>query len=121
MEGSCGPHQMGERCFVMDGRQLLYEEDTAHEERLFRAARAITEEHFGRTITLFAQLYVSNECVNNCRYCAFRRDNHAMVRRRLEAAAVRAEAEALVARGHHTILLVSGEHPKVFGRHAVAE
>ena len=102
-------------------RRMLYEKGAAHEQRLFRAARAITEEHFKREISLFAPLYLSNYCVNNCRYCAFRRDNHAILRRSLNEQALQSEAEALVAQGHRTLLLVSGEHPKLFGKEAVAE
>lgn len=102
-------------------KRMLYEEGTAHEQRLFQAARAVTEEHFGREIALFAPLYLSNYCVNNCRYCAFRRDNPLIARRSLNEQALRAEAEALAAQGHRTVLLVSGEHPKFFGKEAVAE
>lgn len=102
-------------------KRMLYKEDAAHEERLFRTARAVTEEHFGREIALFAPLYLSNYCVNNCRYCAFRRDNRMIFRRSLNEQTLQAEAGALVAQGHRTLLLVSGEHPKFFGTEAVAE
>lgn len=101
--------------------ELLYKAGPSHEERLFRAAQTITEDRFGRELMLFAPLYLSNHCVNNCRYCAFRRDNHSLLRRSLDEAALRSEAEALVAQGHQTILLVAGEHPKLFGVDALVE
>jgi len=44
-------------------------------EAMARESRRLTRSHFGRTMRLFAPLYVSNECVNNCSYCGFSRDN----------------------------------------------
>ena len=40
-----------------------------------QTSRALTLQNFGRTMRLFAPLYLSNECINNCRYCGFSRDN----------------------------------------------
>ncbi|WP_256199802.1 hypothetical protein [Verrucomicrobium spinosum] len=44
-------------------------------EAMAAEAAALTRQHFGRTMRLFAPLYLSNECVNNCAYCGFSRDN----------------------------------------------
>src|SRR6266545_38504 len=44
-------------------------------EAIAQASRSLTLQNFGRTMRLFAPLYVSNECINNCRYCGFSRDN----------------------------------------------
>jgi len=60
---------------------------------------------------LFAPLYLSNECVNNCAYCGFSRDNP-ILRVTLSVNEVRREAAALKAEGFRNILLVAGEHPK---------
>lgn len=60
---------------------------------------------------MFAPLYLSNECVNNCAYCGFSRDN-AILRVTLEIEQVAAEARHLAAEGFRNILLVAGEHPK---------
>jgi 2-iminoacetate synthase len=72
---------------------------------------AVTRQHFGRAIRLFAPLYLSNECINNCAYCGFSRDNP-ILRVTLEVGAVVREAKHLVAEGFRNILLVAGEHPK---------
>lgn len=80
-------------------------------ERLGQRARRMTQQRFGKVIRLFAPLYLSNECINNCRYCGFSRDN-AILRVTLSVEEVRREAQALVAQGFRNILLVSGEHPK---------
>src|SRR5438067_13140155 len=44
-------------------------------DRLAGRARALTRQHFGRAMRLFALLYLSNECINGCRYCGFSREN----------------------------------------------
>lgn len=77
--------------------------------------------HFAHRIVLFAPLYVSNVCVNNCLYCGFRRNNALLERRILSSQEVRAEAEAIAAMGHQTVLIVAGEHPEYAGPRAIAE
>jgi 2-iminoacetate synthase len=78
-----------------------------------RAAEAegLTRQFFGRTMRLFAPLYVSNECVNVCQYCGFSRDNP-ILRVTLSVDEVEAEARHLAAQGFRNLLLVAGEHPK---------
>jgi 2-iminoacetate synthase len=53
---------------------LIAEETGGPLEGLARRSQHVTRRHFGRTMRLFAPLYVSNECVNNCSYCGFSRD-----------------------------------------------
>lgn len=89
------------------------------ERDLFRRARALTERRFARRMVLFAPLYISNACVNNCLYCGFRR-GHRMPRRTLSPDGVALQARALAAAGHRTGLLVAGEDPRVAGPGAVA-
>jgi len=54
---------------------LLEPNDDAQLERMAQEARRLTRRNFGRTMRMFAPLYLSNECINNCRYCGFSRDN----------------------------------------------
>ena len=72
---------------------------------------AITRRFFGRTMRLFAPLYLSNECINNCQYCGFSRDN-SILRLTLSVDEIELEANHLLDSGFRNILLVSGEHPK---------
>jgi 2-iminoacetate synthase len=72
---------------------------------------ALTRHHFGRTMRLFAPLYLSNECINSCTYCGFSREN-AIVRVTLEIEGVAQEAQHLAEEGFRNLLLVAGEHPK---------
>ena len=80
-------------------------------EAMAEQSRALTLQNFGRTMRLFAPLYLSNECINNCRYCGFSRDNP-ILRVTLDLEQVIAEARHLSAQGFRQILLVAGEHPK---------
>lgn len=77
-------------------------------------ARRVTRRNFGRTMRLFAPLYLSNECINNCAYCGFSRDNP-VLRVTLGIDEVVAEARHLSEQGFRHILLVAGEHPRFVG------
>src|SRR5437660_7536222 len=89
-------------------------------ETMARKSRALTLQDFGRTMRLFAPLYLSNECINNCRYCGFSRDNP-ILRVTLDVEEVIAEASHLGRQGFRQILLVAGEHPKFVSRDYLAE
>ncbi|MES2598194.1 MAG: 2-iminoacetate synthase ThiH [Verrucomicrobiota bacterium] len=91
---------------------LLEVKTPAQLEAMAREARTLTRRNFGRTMRMFAPLYVSNECVNNCSYCGFSRDNTSIMRVTLTIDQVVKEARHLVDQGFRNILLVAGEHPK---------
>jgi 2-iminoacetate synthase len=74
-------------------------------------AAQLTRQHFGKTIRLFAPVYLSNECINNCAYCGFSRDNP-ILRVTLSVSQVIKECRHLAEQGMRQILLVAGEHPK---------
>jgi len=74
-------------------------------------AHQLTIQRFGRTIRLYAPLYLSNHCTNSCRYCGFNKDNK-FQRTRLTIAQALQEAEVIASEGFRDILLVSGEDRK---------
>jgi 2-iminoacetate synthase len=78
---------------------------------LCRRSQTLTRQRFGKVIRLFAPLYLSNECINNCSYCGFSRDNP-ILRVTLSVDEVVREARALKEQGFRNLLLVAGEHPK---------
>ncbi|HET9522732.1 MAG TPA: radical SAM protein, partial [Terrimicrobiaceae bacterium] len=80
-------------------------------ESMARESAAITRRYFGRTMRLFAPLYLSNECINSCAYCGFSREN-AILRVTLEMEEIAREVAHLGSLGFRNILLVAGEHPK---------
>lgn len=91
--------------------RLLDEQGGVPLEALARDSQRITRRHFGKTMRLFAPLYLSNECVNNCSYCGFSRDA-SILRTTLTVEQVGREARHLHALGFRNVLLVAGEHPK---------
>jgi len=96
---------------LADFAALISPASSENLEMLGRRAHLLTQQRFGKTIRLFAPLYLSNECVNNCSYCGFSRDNP-ILRVTLSVAEVKREAAELKAQGFRNLLLVAGEHPK---------
>jgi 2-iminoacetate synthase len=83
-------------------------------------SQKLTQQRFGKVVRLFAPLYLSNECINNCAYCGFSRDNP-IVRVTLSIDDVLREARALRDQGFRNILLVAGEHPKFVSNNYLRE
>ena len=79
-------------------------------ELLFSAAHEVKEKIYGKRLVLFAPLYISNYCVNNCSYCGYRTDNN-IIRRRLTLEEIEREVVALEEMGHKRIALEVGEDP----------
>jgi len=100
--------------------ELIAPKNDAELDGMARAARALTLQNFGRTMRLFAPLYVSNECINNCQYCGFSRDNP-ILRVTLSLDEVAAESQHLLERGFRSVLLVAGEHPKFVSNNYLAD
>ena len=92
-------------------RKLLEARSDGELEKMAQQSQILTRRNFGKTMRLFAPLYLSNECVNNCQYCGFSRDNP-ILRTTLSIPQVVAEAKHLHDLGFRNILLVAGEHPK---------
>ncbi|PYK21027.1 MAG: 2-iminoacetate synthase ThiH [Verrucomicrobia bacterium] len=100
--------------------QLIAQKSDQELETMAQISRSLTLQNFGRTMRLFAPLYLSNECINNCRYCGFSRDNP-ILRVTLDVDEVITEAQHLARQGFRQILLVAGEHPKFAGHAYLAE
>ena len=83
-------------------------------ERMAQMSHRATQKRFGKTIQLYAPLYLSNECQNICTYCGFSLDNK-IKRKTLSGAEILQEAEYLKKEGFDHILLVTGEASKTVG------
>ncbi|MBE0466031.1 MAG: [FeFe] hydrogenase H-cluster radical SAM maturase HydG, partial [Candidatus Desulforudis sp.] len=90
---------------------LLNNKDPELLEQTFVTARWIKEQVYGNRIVLFAPLYVSSPCVNNCSYCGFRHTNRAVARRTFSLEELAQEVGVLTAQGHKRLIVVYGEHP----------
>jgi 2-iminoacetate synthase len=87
---------------------LLSDAAARHLEEMARRSRLITSQRFGKTVQMFAPLYLSNECQNICTYCGFSYHNK-IKRKTLTDDEIRREAKALKDIGFDHVLLVSGE------------
>jgi 2-iminoacetate synthase len=92
---------------------LLNCEDDVVLNSIFIAAKQIKESIYGNRLVLFAPLYLSNRCVNNCLYCGFRQRTSNNKKRLLSNDEIREETKALISQGHKRLLLVSAEDPAV--------
>jgi 2-iminoacetate synthase len=84
-------------------------------EEMAQRAHEVSLRRFGRTIHLFAPLYLSNQCASVCTYCGFSAGN-SIARRTLAPEEVAVEAKALHERGFRHLLLVSGEHARIVSK-----
>ena len=83
-------------------------------EIMAQRARALTQRRFGRTISMYAPLYLANYCTNGCAYCGFASDR-TQPRRRLEPSEVEKELESLKGMGFEDVLLLTGERTSLAG------
>lgn len=94
---------------LADVAVLMQIETPALLEELYDTAKQVKEEIYGKRIVLFAPLYVSNVCHNECLYCAFRASNAGLVRRTLSYPEIAAETKAMLRTGQKRIVLLLGE------------
>ncbi len=92
---------------------LLNCEDEDELNSIFSAAKQIKEAIYGNRLVLFAPLYLSDRCINNCLYCGFNRKAINTERHLLNANEIRKEAKSLISQGHKRLLLVSAEDNKI--------
>lgn len=77
-------------------------------EEMAQASHQLTQKRFGKTIQMYAPMYLSNECNNICTYCGFSFDNK-IKRKTLSDSEILKEVEVIKKHGFNHILLVSGE------------
>lgn len=116
------PPELQVREIIQKARELkgLTPEETAillqtEDEELFgeilRTAREVKQSIYGNRLVLFAPLYITNFCTNNCLYCGFRRDNKELNRVALTMEQIAGEVRVLEREGHKRLLMLCGEHP----------
>lgn len=91
---------------------LLNVEDPELLQEMQEAALEVKRKVYDNRIVFFAPLYLSNLCVNSCKYCGFRAENSEEVRHVLTMDEVRDEVAAVIDEGHKRMIAVYGEHPK---------
>src|SRR3989338_5966850 len=88
--------------------ELLSAAALTYIEPLAQKARQLSWRHFGRVVHLYAPLYLSNYCDNECVYCGFNRNNP-ILRKTLSIDEVKQEAREIATQGLRSILLLTGE------------
>lgn len=109
VEGILEKSRSLERLSLEESAVLLAVQDERDLQKIFAAASYVKDAVYGKRVVLFAPLYISNLCSNNCVYCAFKADNTALERKALSQDEIRQQVQWLLRRGHKRILLVSGE------------
>ena len=104
----------GVECAGLSHREasvLLACEDPEVIEKIYALARQIKEAFYGDRIVMFAPLYLSNYCVNQCVYCPYDLKNKEIPRKKLTQEEIRQEVIALQDMGHKRLAIESGEDP----------
>ena len=91
---------------------LLECEDPQIHQEIFDLAGRIKEKFYGNRIVMFAPLYLSNYCINGCRYCPYHGQNKHIPRKKLSQEDIVKEVTALQDMGHKRLALEAGEDPK---------
>ncbi len=92
----------------LDFLNLLSDKAKNHLEAMARKAHMLTRQNFGRTISLYIPIYVSNYCTNKCVYCGFNQENN-IKRKHLNLEEIEKEAIEIAKTGIKHILLLTGE------------
>lgn len=94
----------------LDIATLLQIKDEDQIKEMYKIAGDIKKSIYGNRIVVFAPLYVSDYCVNNCTYCGYKRDNK-FPRRKLTREEIQEEVKLLEKMGHKRLALEAGEDP----------
>lgn len=94
-----------------DASVLLMCEDKELNQQIFSLAEQIKKDFYGNRIVMFAPLYLSNYCVNQCVYCPYHLKNKHIARKKLTQEEIRNEVIALQDMGHKRLAIESGEDP----------
>lgn len=101
-----------QRLSLEETATLLNVTDAETLTQIFEGAKRLKKEIYGNRIVLFAPLYIGNDCINDCAYCAFRCSNKDVKRRTLSDKELEKEIKSLEANGQKRLIMVFGEHPK---------
>jgi 2-iminoacetate synthase len=91
-----------------DFLSLLSPTAEKHLEQIAEKAQKLSLQYFGKTISLYTPMYLSNYCVNKCAYCSYNIENK-INRKTLSFEEIEAEAKVISAMGLKHILILTGE------------
>lgn len=79
---------------------------------MYELAEQIKKDFYGNRIVMFAPLYLSNYCINGCKYCPYHVSNKHIARKKLTQEDIRREVIALQDMGHKRLAIEAGEDPQ---------
>lgn len=91
---------------------LIQNKDTETINEVYKLANKLKKDVYGERMVFFAPLYISNKCVNNCKYCGFRKENNKIERRTLSMGEIKEEVKIMIDEGQKRTVLVYGESPE---------
>ena len=96
------------KCDLDDFINFISPAATNYLEEMAQKSHLLTKQRFGKTIQMYAPMYLSNECQNICTYCGFSLDNK-IKRKTLTDCEIKEEVLVLKEAGFDHVLLVTGE------------
>ncbi len=103
-----------EKLTELDFLNLVSDKAIDYVEEMANLARKITIQYFGKTISLYTPIYISNYCTNKCLYCGFSAGNK-IKREKLTLEEIEEEAKAISKTGLKHILILTGEAEDIAG------
>ncbi len=91
---------------------LLACENEEKIQEMYALAEQIKKDFYGNRIVMFAPLYLSNYCINGCKYCPYHIKNKHIARKKLTQEDVKREVIALQDMGHKRLAIEAGEDPQ---------
>ena len=102
-------------CNLDDFMALISPAATPYLEDMARLSRQYTQERFGKVISMYIPLYITNSCTNHCVYCGFNHNNP-MARTILTPQEIEQECKAIKRLApFENLLIVTGENPRDAG------
>lgn len=96
---------------IEETAMLLQCEDEKLLKIIYKAAQEVKEKIYGKRLVLFAPLYLSDYCINQCTYCGYQASNK-FERKKLTLSELEKEVKILEKMGHKRIAIEVGEDPK---------
>ncbi|MCR6544793.1 methylornithine synthase PylB [Dehalobacterium formicoaceticum] len=97
---------------------LLSQREEEKIKQIYAAARMMRQKYFGQKIFMYGFIYFSTYCRNNCTFCLYRKENHALTRYRKNETEIMETAASLAASGVHLLDLTMGEDPEILKQHS---
>lgn len=109
-----------ERCDYFDLLNLISPAAVGAIREMREAATRARRRYYGKTVTVYAPLYISNSCINGCKYCDFNA-RHQYERKSLTLEEIDQETDAIRRSGIDSLLIVAGEDPRIMTVDFLAE